>query len=91
MPDQHFIIPDTLTTKSIKVDLYSKDRLKWKTLTPWMIYIVHRIRAWALLLRNMTSETRTITTANTINTMIKIIHQAIPTRHKPSMIQDKYS
>ena len=34
MPDQHFIIPDTLTTKSIKVDLYSKDRLKWKTLTP---------------------------------------------------------
>ena len=37
MPHKHFIIPDTLTTKSIKVGLHSKDRLKWKTLTPWMI------------------------------------------------------
>ena len=25
------------------------------------------------------------------NTMIKMIHQAIPTRHKPSTIQDKYN
>ena len=41
MPNNHFITPDTLTTKSIKIGLQSKDRLKWKILTPWTLSIVH--------------------------------------------------
>ena len=49
MPHKHFIIPDTLTTKSIKIGLQSKDRLKWKILTPWTLSIVHGKRAWAFL------------------------------------------
>ena len=45
MPHKHLIIPDTLPTKSIKIDLQSKDRLKWKILTLWMLSIVNRKRA----------------------------------------------
>ena len=41
MPHKHLIIPDTLTTESIKIGLQSKGRLKWKILTPWMLSIVH--------------------------------------------------
>ena len=41
MPHKHFIIPDTLTTETIKIGLQSKRRLKWKILTPWTLSIVH--------------------------------------------------
>ena len=49
MPHKHLIIPYTLPTKSIKIGLQSKDGLKWKRLTPWMLSIVHGKRARALL------------------------------------------
>ena len=89
MPHKHFIIPDTLTTESIKIGLQSKRRLKWKMYSPlgrFPLFMGKEHRPF--FLTSMTSKTRTITTANT---MIKMIHQAIPKRHKPSMIQDKYS
>ena len=49
MSHKHFIVPDTLTTKSIKIGLQSKDRLKWKILTPWTLSIVQGKRARAFL------------------------------------------
>ena len=51
MLHKHFIIPNTLTTKSIKVGVHLKDRLKWKVLTPRMLSIVNRKRAWDLLFK----------------------------------------
>ena len=80
MPHKHFIIPDTLTTKSIRLNG------KYSPLGCFPLFTGKEHEPF--FLTSMTSKTRTITTANT---MIKMIHQAIPTRHKPSMIQDKYS
>ena len=88
MPHKHFIIPDTLPTKSIKIGLQPKDRLNGKYSPLGCFPLLTGREHEPFFLTSMTSKTRTITTANT---MIKMIHQAIPTRHKPSMIQDKYS
>lgn len=88
MAHKHFIIPDTLPTKSIKIGLPSKDRLNGKYSPLGCFPLLTGREHEPFFLTSMPSTTRTITTAKT---MIKMIHQAIPTRHKPSMIQDKYS